>query len=267
MQKNSLFAATGALGAACLALLGRADPALGRINSVPANRLELTAVRLSTQRRDLIALRAPVLPELVHSVSAANQFFISQYHSRFNPAASDANANCGPVCLAMALKRFYGTQMGGTDAGQLVTMAREAMTGNSDPDENTDNNDVLRGAGALGLFARRVLDLETINAALDSGAMAVVSGSPAVPGSFGSRLAYHHCHSGHFIVVAGRVGDHYFMCDPESPNGTTAISRSELAAFLTYWPPERQSLHGAIALWPTGSFTQSSIAEFGSGNM
>jgi hypothetical protein len=258
MQQHLLFAAIGGLCAACLALLSRAE------TGIDDHYLKLVSYTSTSRHHQFAAVRAPVLPELVRTAEAANQFFISQYHSRFNPRASAANANCGPVCLAMALKRFYAVQVGNNDAEELVSIARNAMTGQTDPDENTDNDDVIRGASSLGLFARRVPNLKSIDEALDAGALAIVSGSPGVPGSFASRLAYHHCHSGHFIVLAGREGNRYFMCDPESPHGTAIISRSELAAFLSYWPPQRNSLHGAVALWPIGSFSPSSIARFGS---
>src|SRR5579872_6891613 len=44
---------------------------------------------------------------LINNVSDANDFFISQYRSHFNPDATNENANCGPASLAMVLRRFF----------------------------------------------------------------------------------------------------------------------------------------------------------------
>lgn len=198
-------------------------------------------------------VRPPSAPsaQRIQDVARAQAFFISQYRGPFNPEASDGNANCGPASLAMALKHFLGDADGiaGDDPERLVEVARMAMTGGNDDNVNTDNDDVIKGASQLGLPALRAADLDSIDTALDSGAIVIVSGSPSAPGSFASRLAYHHCRHGHFIVLAGRKHDKYIMNDPESPDGSHEITRGELAAFITYWPPQIESLHGGIALF------------------
>jgi hypothetical protein len=201
--------------------------------------------------------------QMVDSLMSANQFFISQYRSTFNPDATDANANCGPASLAMGLKRYLAQLplVQPSSAEKLVRMARIAMTGSTDPDVNTDNFDVIHGARQLGLRARLLHDLSAVDAALESGGLAIVSGSPSVPGSFGKRLSYRHCKGGHFIVIAGKHGDRYLMNDPECPEGAAEITRAELAAFMSFWPPDNGSLHGAVALYPSSNPDETRIAE------
>ena len=198
-------------------------------------------------------VRPPAAPtsRQINSIDGAATFFISQYRGPFNPQASDGNANCGPASLAMVLKRFFidSPLVAESEPEKLVQLARLAMTDDTDDDVNTDNDDVVRGAAALGLPALRTLDLSSIDRALDAGAAGIVSGSPSCPGSFGDRLAYRHCRHGHFIVIAGRSGGQYIMNDPESPDGAHEISRRELDGFISYWPPEARSLHGGIALF------------------
>jgi hypothetical protein len=256
MQQQLLLAALAAAGALLLALTERDDSQAG-------SRLHLVVDRYEGAHHSLVAARAPNLPNLVNSTSLANQFFISQYRSQFNPTADEANSDCGPACLAMAMKRFFADSdfVRVSDPGRLVKMARVAMTGSMDEYVNTDNDDVIHGAQMLGLNARRAPDLRSIDGALDSGAMLIVSGSPSVPGTFAHRLPYHHCRNGHFIGIAGRNGDRYLLCDPESTDGTFEITRGELAAFISFWPSERISLHGAVALWPSGTREPSNIAD------
>jgi len=256
MQQQLLLAVLAAAGALLLALTERDDSQAG-------SRLHMVVDQYNGARHSLVATRTPNLPNLVNSTDLANEFFISQYKSQFNPTADQANSDCGPACLAMAMKRFFANSdfVRTSDPGRLVKMARVAMTGSTDEYVNTDNDDVIHGAQLLGLNARRAPDLRAIDAALDSGAMLIVSGSPSVSGTFAHRLPYHHCKNGHFIAIAGKRGDRYLLCDPESTDGTFEISRSELAAFISFWPSERTSLHGAVALWPNGGREPSNIAD------
>src|SRR4051812_14867323 len=129
MQQQILLASIGALSAVCLAALTPVDT-------------------LAEPR--VVAMRPPVMPAVVDSVSSANEFFVSQYRSPFNPAADAVNSDCGPACLAMALKRFFSSKLATNDPDELVRLARIAMTGNTDKFVTTDNDDVIKGASLLG---------------------------------------------------------------------------------------------------------------------
>lgn len=263
MPQHFWFALTGALGAVYLSVLNSigssADPIFPETREITSS-----TIAIQPQAPRMVAIRTPSLPDVVDSVTNANRFFISQYRSIFNPRATNANANCGPACLAMAMKRFFlgSDAVSQTDPEKLIRLARIAMTGNGDDDVTTDNDDVISGAKGLGLRAERAWNLDAVDAALDGGGFAIVSGSPSVPGAFGKRLRYHHCRGGHFIAVAGRSGDNYLMCDPESPNGTNEITRAELSAFMSYWSTKHPSLHGAVALWPSENrLSDSAVAQ------
>lgn len=184
------------------------------------------------------------------AVGEANRIFISQYPSRFNPFAFRRNNNCGPACLAMALRIFGHGGSGGSPQDAIVS-ARSDMTGNV-ADRLTGLRDVLRGARANGLNAYVARTMVQIDQGLDNGAVAVVSGSPSMDTSYGGRLPYTHARSGHFILITKRLGDEYIMCDPESPQGAYAIDRKELVGFMYYY--ERANAeHGAAMIDPGAS--------------
>jgi hypothetical protein len=227
------------------------------------NTAHLTAAHARHRNYALVQERGLQSVQLIDDVASAEAFFISQYRGPYNPQATDGNANCGPASLAMVLKRFLSDTAAVVDGDpeRLVQLARLAMTGGTNPNTNTDNDDVVRGASRLGMPTLRAWSVAGIDSALDAGAVVVVSGSPSAPGSFADRLDYPHCRHGHFVVLVGRKGDHYIMNDPESPDGAHEITRSELSGFISYWPPKFHSLHGGIAIYAPARPVLPRIAE------
>lgn len=207
--------------------------------------LSTTSIEALSLETDGSSLAAPNTP--VQSKEQAKQFFISQYHSRFNPQATELNGNCGPAALAMVAK-YFEIVPPGLSSELVVEDARVAMTGRDNLFEFTDIINVVRGARKIGLKAQHVFNIDAMVEALKQGAILIVSGSPSVPGSYAARLkGFQHCRGGHFIVVAGRDGDKYIMSDPENPNGPNKVSRHELQRFMAFFPSGSE--HGAVAIW------------------
>jgi hypothetical protein len=181
------------------------------------------------------------------AIAEVNRIFISQYPSRFNPFAFRRNNNCGPACLAMAL-RIFGHGGSGRNAQDEILAARSDMTGNV-ADRLTGLRDVVRGARANGLNAYVARTMQQIDDGLGNGAVAVVSGSPSMDTSYGTRLPYTHAKAGHFILITKKVGDQYIMCDPESLSGAYSIDRKELIGFMYYYQRDNTQ-HGAVMIEP-----------------
>jgi hypothetical protein len=218
----------------------------------------LTALTLSTSASALLAASSQIpqglldslmsgrfSPAITQAVEQANSSFISQYPSRFNPDASRRNNNCGPACLAMAL-RIFGHGGSGASPEVEIRNSRRAMTGTS-ADRLTGMNDVMRGARRNGLTAYIARTMADIDEGLEAGDVAVVSGSPSTDVSYGGRLHFPHTSSGHFVLVTKKVGDSYILSDPESPNGAYTIDRKELLGFIYYYD-RGHSQHGAVML-------------------
>jgi predicted double-glycine peptidase len=182
------------------------------------------------------------------------RIFISQYRSRFNPNGTPRNNNCGPACVAMALRWFklFGMHLTApTQAEQEVRWARGKMTGRPRQDDKTGMADVVRAAHQYGMSAKLARSMEEIDRELAAGKVAVVSGSALVDRSYGARLGFTQGKAGHFILITKKVGDQYVLADPESLTGPHLINRQELIAFQRYYH-RAHPLHGAVMLGRTG---------------
>jgi hypothetical protein len=153
-------------------------------------------------------------------------FYLTQNQSEYNPEGS-INANCGPASLAMAALAF-GKNPPGTskdDPEGLIRAVRKQMTGNEDVHELTGDDDVTRGAQALGMSAAPANSVEAVNAALDAGQMVVAGGDPS---------AYSSGSGGHFVLITGRSADGgYVMNDPAyTGKPGVVLSPDKFAAFF-----------------------------------
>lgn len=195
---------------------------------------------------------APVAPRNVPADS--NAYHITQFTSAFNPYGPGRSNNCGPASLAMAMLAFGSIPEGvnPNNRQEIVKSARLAMTGNSDPDDLTNNSEVRAGADKVGLRAENVAGIEGIAQALDQGKLVVAGGNPIhyeralqLNGSnYGNDGKYD---GGHFILVSGRQGNDFIINDPMSRNGKLIVSRELLEAYIT---DSKGGANNGTALWP-----------------
>jgi len=195
---------------------------------------------------------APTGPRSVPQDS--NAYHITQFTSAFNPHGPGRSNNCGPASLAMAMLAF-GTIPEGINPNnrqQIVQAARMAMTGNTDPEDKTNDSEVEDGADKVGLRSEKVGGIDGIAYALDQGKLVVAGGNPIhyeralrLNGSnYGNEGKYD---GGHFVLVVGRQGNDFIINDPMSRMGKLTVSRNLLEAYIR---DGRGGGNSGVALWP-----------------
>jgi tetratricopeptide (TPR) repeat protein len=217
------------------------------------------ARKVGTQEVQLAAMRmlptfikdaAPIERKVMKNPTA---FFISQIKTaKWNPKVKDDdNSNCGPACLSMAMKCFKKEFKGlkSNDPEALVERTRFAMTRHNDIYSGTDFFEVLQGARTVGLQAARFTDFQDVDGALRRGEVVMAAGNSSNEGAYGRRLlGFEETYEdmGHFILVIGKQGNDYVVCDPGMPVPHILITKKELES---YWNFYTEIDRGGVALW------------------
>lgn len=163
-----------------------------------------------------------------------NAFFISQMKDpTWNPEAPEWSANCGPACLAMALKAHGLSDPEDSPQG-LIRKVRLAMTGSADDLDVTSLEGIRRTAERYGLETGMVFGQEAVSAALAAGRMVVVAGNPRAYNTRFADREYQAFSGAHFVLVTGMDAAGYWVNDPLSRVGALSLSAAELAAFMGY---------------------------------
>jgi hypothetical protein len=196
-------------------------------------------------------------PVLEAALMRADRYFISQYrHVRWNPTEPrDANANCGPTSLAMALCA-YGLRPDAREApdqAALIRRVRRAMTGLVQEGVWTYPIEIAAGARVFGLHAEFVHGLEAIRGAMrEPGRLVVLNLNPTP--AYADKLARRY-DGGHFALLTAIDGDRATLCDPLA-SGPMVISLAQLGQALNtplghhadgrVIPP----FNGGVLVWP-----------------
>ncbi|MBI2264985.1 MAG: C39 family peptidase [Armatimonadetes bacterium] len=143
-------------------------------------------------------------------------YYLSQLPSEYNPNEdqTDLNNNCGPAALAMALKAFGLAPSGlrnKADTNEFIEKTRAAMGASADETTTTTATQILNGALASGLNARRIDDikLDDIDSALANSEMVILRGVPSA-----GKFEWDRFSGNHFLLVTGKTvrdGQTYYM--------------------------------------------------------
>ena len=203
--------------------------------------------------KDWAVTPAPPDGSMPRTTAEANQVFLNQYTTAFNPyyGKDGVSNNCGPTSLAMCLK-LQDKMPPGLNTEQQIDYARGLMypniAGTTVKDANgndvrlLDQDRMLTNITAVGSAtgSTHQTGWASFDAALDSGKPLVVEGN--ISGSWRTVFSTHQGDApgtyagggdGHFIAVLGKTADgKYLVADPMYAGGTVAMTRAELAVFF-----------------------------------
>lgn len=217
-----------------------------------------TTTRDWLQRR----LAGEAAPEIDHqsqglptTEAEADEHFISQFRTNWNPTGPSSSTNCGPASLAMMMSA-KGMMPEGLSKEQQVDHARALMYPTDSRIKTVDVNgqDVklldqdkeLSGtAGAieainnLGATGSRESGWEALDARLDAGCPVLAYGylGSGWKEQFDERVGAGEM--AHFNAILGRTAEGlYLVCDPMHTGGANAMDGADLAAFFPGGKPE-----------------------------
>jgi hypothetical protein len=161
-------------------------------------------------------------------------YFISQvFDEKFNPYAPRSTANCGPASLAMVLKAF-GKAPASANPQDLILKVRQAMTGRTDQNEYTNENQLKAAAAQYGVDSTDVSDIPGIERELAAGKLVILAGNPDAFNTGLSADQYFAFSGPHFIAVNAISGDKVVVSDPLSKVGPLVITRQQLQQYMSY---------------------------------
>jgi hypothetical protein len=197
---------------------------------------------------------------------SAQEAFITQFTSAYNPTGPRGSTNCGPASLAMSLA-YTGHMPRGLSKEQQVDYARALMSprreasftyvqaadGTRVPQLDRDHeltggtmvSDGVRGAG---LAPRYLQGWEALDAQLAAGNPVIANGqtNAAWRSQFPQRMG--NGDIGHLNAILGKTQDgRYLVADPLHTGGPVAMTRQQLGVFFspTGGQPSFTALEGA----------------------
>ncbi|WP_164015274.1 peptidoglycan-binding protein [Pyxidicoccus trucidator] len=196
----------------------------------------------------------------------AEQAFITQFTSEYNPYGPRGSTNCGPASLAMSLA-YTGHMPQGLTKEQQVDHARALMSPRRESEftyvkasdgtrvpllnrdrELTGGTMVADGIKSAGLESRYGQGWETLDKQLAAGNPVIANGytNAAWRSQFPERMGSGDV--GHLNAILGKTADgKYLVADPLHTGGPVAMTRQQLSTFFspTGGQPSFNALQGA----------------------
>jgi peptidoglycan hydrolase-like protein with peptidoglycan-binding domain len=197
---------------------------------------------------------------------SAEEAFITQFRSEYNPTGPTGSTNCGPTSLAMSLA-YSGRMPPGLSKEQQVDYARALMSparkseftyaqasdGTRVPQLNRDKEltggtMVADGVRAAGLTPRYNQGWEALDRELAAGNPVIANGytNETWRKQFPERMGSGDV--GHLNAILGKTDDgRYIVADPLHTGGPVAMTREQLGRFFspTQGMPSFTALQGA----------------------
>jgi hypothetical protein len=211
----------------CQALGGSVRRRTDDLNLIPSSHPFAHAAAPQEQKQTALS---PATAQLRRRDPAT--FFIAQTQGDNNRAALRYNGNCGPTCLAMAAvayDRFPRWLNNPNDRQELILWCRKSMTGHVDQQAGVRSRQMEEAAAQLHLNPRYLRKFAGLDAELEAGRMAIVTGRPNTLGfhNYDQRMS-------HAMLVVAKSGDDYIINDPggfyRSPG--TRLTSAQLKAYF-----------------------------------
>ncbi|HEY3999329.1 MAG TPA: C39 family peptidase [Candidatus Xenobia bacterium] len=169
------------------------------------------------------------------SPAQAQQNFMSQIPSKYNPTATSDNRNCGPASLAMAMKTLGVTPPGvngGSNPQQWINAVRQDMGAGSNQNSDTFLPQIQKGAQSAGLKSNVVHGISGVNSALQQGQPVLLCGDPSGYENKFSKSDYPRFNSGHWIMLNSEKNGQYVVSDPMCKSGPFTLNQKQIQQFM-----------------------------------
>jgi hypothetical protein len=187
-------------------------------------------------------------PVSQETLTQAQDFYVTQYPSPYNPQETTANnANCGPTSLMMAFEKL-DNQIVPTDSRAVsIQQIRQQMTGENNCHNWTYPAQVLSAAQARGYQAKMVFELEQIKTemAKHPGAVSVLNLNPK-PYKGALSIPYE---GGHFALLYAIDNQQAVVNDPLAKTPLLLSNQQLQTALSLPLNNNTPAFNGGIVIW------------------